>query len=135
MFNITFYRFEPATKEDIDELLYNKRILGFIIKEDTTEEVQKFVNWIGNLTPYEDHMGTYIIITGKILNKYYSDFYDYETLYPDDLTFVAFDLDEMEDSDMVVGNIKGKNNFWMDQVILGVFMEDTIKEWEKINDL
>lgn len=135
MFNITFYRFEPATKEDIDELLYNKRILGFIIKEDTTEEVQKFVNWIGNLTPYEDHMGTYIIITGKILNKYYSDFYDYETLYPDDLTFVAFDLDEMEDSDMVVGNIEGKNNFWMDQVILGVFMEDTIKEWEKINDL
>lgn len=132
MFDITFYRFEPATKDDMDEILYNKRILGFIIKEDTTEEVQKFVNWIGNLTPYEDHMGTYIIITGKILNKYYSDLYDYEILYPDDLTFVAFDLDEMEDSDMVVGNIEGNNYFWMDQIILGIFMEDTIREWEKI---
>lgn len=131
MFDITFYRFEPTTKEDMEKI-YNGRILGFIIKEDTTEEVQKYVNWIGNLTPYEDHMGTYIIITGKVLNKYYSEFFEYETLYPDDLTFVAFDLDEMEDSDMVVGNIEGKNNFWMDQIILGIFMEDTIREWEKI---
>ena len=133
MFDITFYRFEPVTKEDMEEI-YDKRILGFIIKEDTTEEVQKYVNWIGNLTPYEDHMGTYIIITGKILNKYYSEFFEYETLYPDDLTFVAFDLDEMEDSDMVVGNIEG-NIFWMDRIIMGIFMEDTIREWEKINDL
>ena len=131
MFDITFYRFEPTTKEAMEKI-YNGRILGFIIKEDTTEEVQKYVNRIGNLTPYEDHMGTYIIITGKILNKYYSEFFEYETLYPDDLTFVAFDLDEMEDSDMVVGNIEGKNNFWMDQIILGIFMEDTIREWEKI---
>lgn len=130
MFDITFYRFEPTTKEDMEEI-YDKRILGFIIKEDTTEEVQKYVNWIGNLTPYEDHMGTYIIITGKILNKYYSEFFEYETLYPDDLTFVAFDLDEMEDSDMVVGNIEG-NIFWMDRIIMGIFMEDTIREWEKI---
>ena len=133
MFDITFYRFEPATKEDMEKI-YNGRILGFLIKEDTTEEVQKYVNWIGNLTPYEDHMGTYIIITGKILNKYYSEFFEYETLYPDDLTFVAFDLDEMEDSDMVVGNIEG-NFFWMDRIIMGIFMEDTIREWEKINDL
>lgn len=134
MFNITFYRFEPATKEDMEKI-YNGRILGFLIKEDTTEEVQKYVNWIGNLTPYEDHMGTYIIITGKILNKYYSEFFEYETLYPDDMIFVAFDLDEMEDSDMVVGNIEGNNHFWMDRIIMGIFMEDAIREWEKINDL
>lgn len=134
MFNITFYRFEPATKEDMEEI-YNKRTLGFLIKKDTTEEVQKYVNWIGELTPYEDHMGTYIIITGKILNEYYSDFFEYDFLYPDDMTFVAFYLDEMEDCDMVIGNLESRNNFWMDDIIMGIFMKDTIKEWEKVNDL
>ena len=51
------------------------------------------------------------------------------------MTFVAFYLDEMEDCDMVIGNLEGRNNFWMDDIIMGIFMEDTIKEWERVNDL
>ena len=32
MFDITFYRFEPTTKEDMEKI-YNGRILGFLIKK------------------------------------------------------------------------------------------------------
>lgn len=134
MFEITFYRFKPATKEDMDEF-FDRDAIAFVIKEDATEEVRKHIDWIGNLTPYEDHMGTYIIITGEILNKYYSEFWDYERPYPDDITFVAFYLDEMEDPDTVIGELGFGDNFWVENLICGFDVNEAIKEWERVNDL
>ena len=69
MFKTTFYRFEPVIKEEMDDIFENRDAIAFVIKEDTTKEVKKYINWIASLTPYEDHMATYIIITGEILNK------------------------------------------------------------------
>ena len=134
MFETTFYRFVPITKEEIDDVFENRDAIAFVIKEDTTKEIQKFVDWVASLTPYEEHMATYIIITGKVLNKYYSEFWDYEKPYPDDITFLAFDLDEMEDRNAVLGELGFGDNFWVTDLVCGFVVEETIKEQERIND-
>ena len=131
MFETTFYRFEPVTKEEMDEV-YDRDGIAFVIKEDTTEEVKKIINRIASLTPYEDHMATYIIITGDVLNKYYSEYWEYKRLYPDDITFLAFYLDEMEDRNPVLGEFKLNELFWTDDLIMGFAMEQKIEAWEKI---
>ena len=135
MFETTFYRFVPITKEEIDDVFENRDAIAFVIKEDTTKEIQKFVDWVASLTPYEEHMATYIIITGEVLNKYYSEFWDYEKPYPDDITFLAFDLNEMEDRNAVLGELGFGDNFWVTDLICGFVIEETIKEQERINDL
>lgn len=135
MFETTFYRFEPVIKEEMDDIFENRDAIAFVIKEDTTKEVKKYINWIASLTPYEDHMATYIIITGKILNKYYSEFWDYERPYPNDITFLAFDLNEMEDRNAVLGELGFGDNFWVTDLVCGFCIEETIKEQERINDL
>lgn len=135
MFETTFYRFEPVIKEEMDDIFENRDAIAFVIKEDTTKEVKKYINWIASLTPYEDHMATYIIITGEILNKYYSEFWDYERPYPNDITFLAFDLDEMEDRNAVLGELGFGDNFWVTDLVCGFCIEETIKEQERINDL
>lgn len=134
MFETTFYRFVPITKEEIDDVFENKDAIAFVIKEDTTKEIQKFVDWVASLTPYEEHMATYIIITGEVLNKYYSEFWDYEKPYPDDITFLAFDLNEMEDRNAVLGELGFGDNFWVTDLVCGFVVEETIKEQERIND-
>lgn len=131
MFETTFYRFVPVTKEEMDEV-YDREGIAFVIKEDTTEEVKKIINRIASLTPYEDHMATYIIITGDVLNKYYSEYWEYKRLYPDDITFLAFYLDEMEDRNPVLGEFKLNELFWTDDLIMGFAMEQKIEAWEKI---
>ena len=131
MFKTTFYRFVPVTKEEINEV-YDREGIAFVIKEDTTEEVKKIINRIASLTPYEDHMATYIIITGDVLNKYYSEYWEYKRLYPDDITFLAFYLDEMEDRNPVLGEFKLNELFWTDDLIMGFAMEQKIEAWEKI---
>ena len=131
MFKTTFYRFVPVTKEEINEV-YDREGIAFVIKEDTTEEVKKIINRISSLTPYEDHMATYIIITGDVLNKYYSEYWEYKRLYPDDITFLAFYLDEMEDRNPVLGEFKLNELFWTDDLIMGFAMEQKIEAWEKI---
>ena len=131
MFKTTFYRFVPVTKEEMDEV-YDREGIAFVIKEDTTEEVKKIINRIASLTPYEDHMATYIIITGDVLNKYYSEYWEYKRLYPDDITFLAFYLDEMEDRNPVLGEFKLNELFWTDDLIMGFAMEQKIEAWEKI---
>lgn len=135
MFETTFYRFEPVIKEEMDDIFENRDAIAFVIKEDTTKEVKKYINWIASLTPYEDHMATYIIITGEILNKYYSEFWDYERPYPNDITFLAFDLNEMEDRNAVLGELGFGDNFWVTDLVCGFCIEETIKEQERINDL
>lgn len=135
MFETTFYRFEPVIKEEMDDIFENRDAIAFVIKEDTTKEVKKYINWIASLTPYENHMATYIIITGEILNKYYSEFWDYERPYPNDITFLAFDLNEMEDRDAVLGELGFGDNFWVTDLVCGFCIEETIKEQERINDL
>ena len=134
MFKTTFYRFEPATLDDMEEVR-SREGLGFVIKADTTEEVQKYVNWIGNLTPYEDHMGTYIIITGKILNKYYSTTWNYEKLYPDDMILLGFYLDEVEDREAVIDDLKLDDLFWLEDIIRGFYIDEVINKWRIVNDL
>ena len=131
MFKTTFYRFVPVTKEEMNEV-YDREGIAFVIKEDTTEEVKKIINRIASLTPYEDHMATYIIITGNVLNKYYSEYWEYKRLYPDDITFLAFYLDEMEDRNPVLGEFKLNELFWTDDLIMGFAMEQKIEAWEKI---
>lgn len=131
MFKTTFYRFVPVTKEEMDEV-YDREGIAFVIKEDTTEEVKKIINRIASLTPYEDHMATYIIITGDVLNKYYSEYWEYKRLYPDDITFLTFYLDEMEDRNPVLGEFKLNELFWTDDLIMGFAMEQKIEAWEKI---
>ena len=131
MFETTFYRFVPVRKEEMDEV-YDREGIAFVIKEDTTEEVKKIINRIASLTPYEDHMATYIIITGDVLNKYYSEYWEYKRLYPDDITFLAFYLDEMEDRNPVLGEFKLNELFWTDDLIMGFAMEQKIEAWEKI---
>lgn len=131
MFKTTFYRFVPVTKEEMNEV-YDREGIAFVIKEDTTEEVKKIINRIASLTPYEDHMATYIIITGDVLNKYYSEYWEYKRLYPDDITFLAFYLDEMEDRNPVLGEFKLNELFWTDDLIMGFAMEQKIEAWEKI---
>jgi len=135
MFETTFYRFEPVIKEEMDDIFENRDAIAFVIKEDTTKEVKKYINWIASLTPYEDHMATYIIITGEILNKYYGEFWDYERPYPNDITFLAFDLNEMEDRNAVLGELGFGDNFWVTDLVCGFCIEETIKEQERINDL
>ena len=135
MFETTFYRFEPVIKKEMDDIFENRDAIAFVIKEDTTKEVKKYINWIASLTPYEDHMATYIIITGEILNKYYSEFWDYERPYPNDITFLAFDLNEMEDRNAVLGELGFGDNFWVTDLVCGFCIEETIKEQERINDL
>lgn len=135
MFETTFYRFEPVIKEEMDDIFENRDAIAFVIKEDTTKEVKKYINWIASLTPYEDHMATYIIITGEILNKYYSEFWDYERPYLNDITFLAFDLNEMEDRNAVLGELGFGDNFWVTDLVCGFCIEETIKEQERINDL
>ena len=135
MFKTTFYRFEPVIKEEMDDIFENRDAIAFVIKEDTTKEVKKYINWIASLTPYEDHMATYIIITGEILNKYYGEFWDYERPYPNDITFLAFDLNEMEDRNAVLGELGFGDNFWVSDLVCGFCIEETIKEQERINDL
>lgn len=135
MFETTFYRFEPVIKEEMDDIFENRDAIAFVIKEDTTKEVKKYINWVASLTPYEDHMATYIIITGEILNKYYSEFWDYERPYPNDITFLAFDLNEMEDRNAVLGELRFGDNFWVTDLVCGFCIEETIKEQERINDL
>lgn len=135
MFKTTFYRFEPVIKEEMDDIFENRDAIAFVIKEDTTKEVKKYINWVASLTPYEDHMATYIIITGEILNKYYSEFWDYERPYPNDITFLAFDLNEMEDRNAVLGELGFGDNFWVTDLVCGFCIEETIKEQERINDL
>ena len=134
MFKTTFYRFEPATLDDMEEVR-NREGLGFVIKADTTEEVQKYVNWIGNLTPYKDHMGTYIIITGKILNKYYSTTWNYEKLYPDDMILLGFYLDEVEDREAVIDDLKLDDLLWLEDIIRGFCIDEVIDKWRIVNDL
>lgn len=131
MFETTFYRFVPVTKEELDEV-YDREGIAFVIKEDSTEEVKKIINKIASLTPYKDHMATYIIITGDILNKYYSEYWEYKRLYPDDITFLAFYLDEMEDRNPVLGEFGLNEFFWVDDLIEGFAMEQKIEVWEKI---
>ena len=131
MFKTTFYRFVPVTKEEMNEV-YDREGIAFVIKEDTTEEVKKIINRIASLTPYEDHMATYIIITGDVLNKYYSEYWEYKRLYPDDITFLAFYLDEMEDRNPVLGEFKLNELFWTDDLIMGFAMKQKIEAWEKI---
>lgn len=131
MFKTTFYRFVPVTKEEMNEV-YDREGIAFVIKEDTTEEVKKIINRIASLTPYEDHTATYIIITGDVLNKYYSEYWEYKRLYPDDITFLAFYLDEMEDRNPVLGEFKLNELFWTDDLIMGFAMEQKIEAWEKI---
>lgn len=135
MFETTFYRFEPVIKEEMDDIFENRDAIAFVIKEDTTKEVKKYINWVASLTPYEDHTATYIIITGEILNKYYSEFWDYERPYPNDITFLAFDLNEMEDRNAVLGELGFGDNFWVTDLVCGFCIEETIKEQERINDL
>ena len=131
MFKTTFYRFVPVTKEEMNEV-YDREGIAFVIKEDTTEEVKKIINRIASLTPYEDHTATYIIITGDVLNKYYSEYWEYKRLYPDNITFLAFYLDEMEDRNPVLGEFKLNELFWTDDLIMGFAMEQKIEAWEKI---
>lgn len=131
MFETTFYRFVPVTKEEMDEV-YDREGIAFIIKEDTIEEIKKILTRIASLTPYEDHTATYIIITGDVLNKYYSEYWEYKKLYPDDITFLAFYLDEMEDRNPVLGEFKLDELFWTDDLIMGFAIEQKIKAWEKI---
>lgn len=138
MFETTFYRFVPSTFEDLEEL-FNRNGIAFVIKEDTTEEIQKFVNWIGNLTPYEDHIATYIIITGEVLNKCYSEYWEYKKLFPDDIVFLGFYLDEMEDRDTVIGELgfEPGDHFWIQELLMGDidYIDDAINERKRINDL
>lgn len=138
MFETTFYRFEPVTKEEMDEV-YDRDGIVFVIKEDTTEEVRKYINWIANLTPYEDHMATYIIITGEILNRCYSEYWGYEKLFPNDITFVAFYLDEMEDRNTVIGELgfDPGDHFWVQNLLMGDidYINNAIKERKRLNDL
>lgn len=138
MFETTFYRFEPVTKEEMDEV-YDRDGIAFVIKEDTTEEVRKHINWIANLTPYEDHMATYIIITGEILNRCYSEYWGYEKLFPNDITFVAFYLDEMEDRNTVIGELgfDPGDHFWVQNLLMGDidYINNAIKERKRLNDL
>lgn len=131
MFETTFYRFVPVTKEEMDEV-YDREGIAFIIKEDTIEEIKKILTRIASLTPYEDHTATYIIITGDVLNKYYSEYWEYKRLYPDDITFLAFYLDEMEDRNPVLGEFRLDELFWVDDLIEGFAMEQKIEAWEKI---
>ncbi len=131
MFETTFYRFVPVTKEEMDEV-YDREGIAFIIKEDTIEEIKKILTRIASLTPYEDHTATYIIITGDVLNKYYSEYWEYKRLYPDDITFLAFYLDEMEDRNPVLGEFELDEFFWVDDLIEGFAMEQKIEAWEKI---
>lgn len=134
MFETTFYRFEPATLDDMEEVR-SREGLGFVIKADTTEEVQKYINWIGNLTPYEHHMGTYIIITGKILNKYYSTTWNYERLYPDDMILLGFYLDETEDREAVIDDLKLDDLLWLEDIIRGFCIDEVIDKWRIVHDL
>lgn len=134
MFQTTFYRFEPVTIDDMEEIR-NRDGLGFVIKTDTTEEVQKYIDWLSSLTPYEDHMATYIIITGEILNKYYSTIWNYEKLYPNNMILLGFYLDEMEDRDAVIDALELDDLLWLEDIIRGFYINEVIDKWRKINDL
>ena len=98
MTNVRFHLFEVETKEDVDTLFW-RRAIGFILPNDDDDTLQKYIDWIVQYVDFKNYDSTYIMLYGETINKL--NHYGKEGL-PDDLAFIGFFRDEMENPDIIV---------------------------------
>ena len=123
MGKICFNLFEVKTKEDVDTLFWRKAI-GFILPNDDISTLQKYIDWIVQYVNFKDYNSTYIMLYGETINRL--NHYGEEGL-PNDLAFIGFFRDEMENPDIIIEHTTLYNVKELYDVADGTYL-DTIKE-------
>lgn len=122
----TFFRQDTTTKEDIEELIKNNAFT-FCGTHDNNECVLYYANWILERTKFVLDVGTYIITYGETINKFYT--FSNGKKYPDDMVFLSFLPDEMDNPDDVfLDSRDGLDMHWFDEIIDEWNINDIIEE-------
>lgn len=127
----TFYRYVPITEEDFRPFVEGKDAYVFPIKEDSDEEIQRWIDWALELTSFEFGTATYIIFTSETINRC-CDAFDFSDgkKYPNAMTWVGFYLDEMDDPDtFILENLFEKTYWCAEEVIEKFYIEDIVKKY------
>ena len=110
-FQITKVKIE--TKEQLDEL-YKGSALTFIGVCDTEENIMDIIKWINQYTEVSKSLNVNII-KGITMNKEYGLTND--NAYPNDLTFISFDLKDIKEINKIALPRFAVGGRWFDDIV------------------